>query len=71
MDKVKKISKYVLNTINILNALLLVLVPIWGIPYGDKISATLVGVSGVISTYLLGNKAVEKRNENIVGIDEE
>ena len=27
---------------------------------GDKISATLVGIAGVISVYLLGDKGVQK-----------
>lgn len=71
MEKLKTISKYALNVINVLNALLLVLIPIWNIPMGDKISATLVGISGVISTYLLGNKAVEKRYEDNVYDDED
>lgn len=60
MEKVKKISKYVLNGMTIVNALLIGLDPIWGIPYADKITATLCVVMAVISTYLLGNKAVSK-----------
>lgn len=56
----KKIAKYILNTINFANAILLVLIPIWNIPIGDKISATLIGISGVISGCLLGDKAVNK-----------
>lgn len=62
-NKIKKIAKYTLNTMNILNAFLLVLIPIWGIPYGEQISATLVGFGGVISTYLLGNKYYEYKTE--------
>lgn len=60
MEKVKKISKYVLNTLTIVNALLVGLNPIWGIPMADKIIATISVVMAVISTYLLGNKAVNK-----------
>lgn len=60
MEKVKKISKYVLNGMTIVNALLIGLDPIWGIPYADKTIATLSVVMAVISTYLLGNKAVSK-----------
>lgn len=56
----KKIAKYTLNTINFVNAILLALDPIWNIPMGDKISATLVGIAGVISVYLLGDKGVQK-----------
>ena len=59
MEKVKKIAKYTTNILCIINALILVLDPIWGIPYADKISATIVGIVGVISTYLLGSKTVD------------
>lgn len=56
----KKISKYMLNVLTIINALLVGLDPIWGIPYADKTIATISVVMAVISTYLLGNKAVNK-----------
>ena len=58
LEKIKTISKYTLNILTITNALLVGLDPIWGIPYGDKIIATVSVVMAVISTYLLGNKAV-------------
>ena len=57
MEKVKKISKYVLNILTIINALLIGILPIWGIS-GDKITDTIAVIIAVISTYLLGNKAV-------------
>ena len=60
MEKVKKISKYVLNGMTIANALLVGLDPIWGIPYADKTIATLSVLMAVIATYLLGDKAVTK-----------
>lgn len=59
-EKVKKISKYVLNGLAIANALLVGLDPIWNIPYADEIIGTISVVMAVISTYLLGNKAVTK-----------
>lgn len=59
MEKVKKFAKYTTNILCIINALILVLDPIWGLPYADKISATIVGVVGVIGTYLLGSKTVD------------
>jgi hypothetical protein len=59
-EKIKKISKYVLNSLTIINALLIGLDPIWNIPYADKSIATISVVMAVISTYLLGNKAVNK-----------
>ena len=60
MEKIKKIAKYVLNSLTIANALLIGLDPVWGIPYADKTIATISVVMAVISTYLLGNKAVNK-----------
>ncbi|WP_294772103.1 hypothetical protein [uncultured Eubacterium sp.] len=62
MEKVKQIAKYVLNTLTIINALLIGLAPIWDIP-ADKIIQTISVVMAVISTYLLGNKAVKSINE--------
>lgn len=66
LEKIKKISKYTLNTLTIVNALLVGLDPIWNIPYADKTIATISVVMAVISTYLLGNKAfsVAKRGTN-------
>ena len=58
MNKVKTIAKYTTNILCVINALILVLDPIWGIPYADKISATIIGIVGVIGTYLLGSKTV-------------
>ena len=63
MEKIKKISKYTLNTLTIVNALLVGLDPIWNIPYADKTIATIAVVMAVISTYLLGNKAISKTKE--------
>ena len=63
MAKVKKISKYVLNVLTIINALLVGLDPIWNIPYADKTIATISVVMAVISTYLLGSKAINKTNK--------
>ena len=60
MEKVKKIAKYTLNSLTIINALLIGLDPIWGIPYADKATATISVIMAVISTYLLGNKALSK-----------
>lgn len=62
MEKIniKKVSKYTLNVLTIINALLVGLDPIWGIPYADKIIPTLSVIMAVISTYLLGDKAKSK-----------
>lgn len=63
MEKLKKIAKYTLNSLTIINALLIGLDPIWNIPYADKTTATISVVMAVISTYLLGNKALSKKGE--------
>lgn len=62
MEKVKQIAKYVLNALTIVNALLIGLAPIWDIP-ADRVIQTISVVMAVISTYLLGNKAVKSINE--------
>ena len=58
MEKVKKISKYVVNALNMINMLILVLSPIWGWQL-DSISKTIIGVAGVISAYLVAGKLFE------------
>lgn len=58
MEKVKKISKYVVNALNMINALILVLSPIWGWQL-ESISKTIIGVTGIISTYLVTGKLFE------------
>ena len=58
MEKVKTIAKYTLNALTVVNALLVGLDPIWGIPCADKLIPTLSVVMAVISTYLLGDKAI-------------
>lgn len=62
MKKVKKISKYVVNGLNMLNMLLLGLAEIWNW-HIDKISATIIVVAGVISLYLVGGKLFEEKEE--------
>ena len=58
MKKVKKISKYVLNFLNMINLLMLGLAEVWGWNI-DKISATIVVITGIISTYLVSGKLFE------------
>lgn len=55
MEKVKKISKYVVNGLNMINALILALSPIWNW-HLDNITKTIVAVAGVISFYLVSGK---------------
>ena len=62
MKRIKKISKYAVNTLNIINALLLGINSVEGItiPYTTQISGVILVICGVISSYLLGDKAVSK-----------
>lgn len=61
--KVKKISKYILNFANMINLLILGLAEIWGWDI-DKISASIVVITGVISTWLVSGKLFSlKENE--------
>lgn len=61
MNKFKKIVKYIVNGINFANAIIIGITPIWNIPYGDEISKTLIVIAGAISVYLLGDKALQKK----------
>ena len=69
MNKIKTVSKYVVNILNIINALLLGINSVEGItiPYTHQISGVILVICAVISTYLLGNKAVTevKKDEDI------
>lgn len=62
MEKVKKIAKYTLNILTIVSALLLGINAVEGIsiPYVTQITGVIAAINGVISTYLLGGKAVTK-----------
>ena len=58
MERFKKITKYVVNALNMINALLLGLAEIWNWNI-DKISATIIVIAGVISLYLVSGKLFE------------
>lgn len=60
MEKIKKISKYACNVLTMINALILGLGEIWNIPYQDKITATIVVITGVLGAYLTSGKIFEK-----------
>ena len=62
MNKVKKISKYVVNGLNMINALILGLAEVWNWNV-DKISATIIVITGCISIYLVGNKLFDLNDE--------
>ncbi len=62
MKKIKKISKYVVNTLNMINALILALSPIWDW-HLDNVTKTIVAITGVISLYLVSGKLFELKEE--------
>lgn len=55
MEKIKKIAKYTVNSLNMINMLLLGLSKIWNWEI-TNISATIVVIAGVISLYLVSGK---------------
>ena len=61
-EKVKKVSKYALNILVIVNALILGINGVEGIviPYCAQITGVITAVNTVISTYLLTDKATTK-----------
>lgn len=61
MEKFKKVTKYVVNGLNMINALLLGLSQIYGWNI-DKISATIICIAGVISLYLVSGKLFELKD---------
>ena len=62
IEKIKKISKYIVNFLNMINALILMLSPIWNLQL-DNITKTIVGITGIISTYLVSGKLFETKEE--------
>lgn len=57
-NKIKTISKYVMNILSFINALLIGLSPIWGWNLG-KVTDTIVVITGLIGLYLVGGKIFE------------
>ena len=62
MNKIKKISKYVVNFLNMINALIIALSPIWNW-HLDNITKTIVAITGVISLYLVSGKLFEMKED--------
>ena len=62
MKKIKKISKYIVNGLNMINALILALSPIWNW-HLDNVSKTIVAIAGVISLYLVSGKLFEEKEK--------
>lgn len=63
MEKIKKIAKYTTNVLAIIAALVAGINAVDGItiPYATQIVQVIAVVQGVIGTYLLGNKVIEKK----------
>ena len=61
-EKIKKISKYVMNILAMVNALIVGLSPIWGWKL-DNITDSIVVITGVIGLYLVGGKVFEENLE--------
>jgi len=62
-EKIKKISKYVVNILNMINMLLLGLANVWNWNI-DKVSATIIVIAGVISAYLTTGKIFSTEDED-------
>lgn len=58
MNKIKKISKYTMNILAMVNALIVGLSPIWGWNL-EKVTDSIVVITGVIGLYLVGGKIFE------------
>ena len=60
--KIKTISKYVMNILAMINALLVGLSPIWGW-HLDRLTDSIVVITGIIGLYLVGGKIFETEVE--------
>ena len=69
-EKVKKISKYAVNILNMINMLLLGLANVWNWNI-DKVSATIIVIAGVISAYLTSGKIFQTEDEDFDFEDED
>lgn len=54
-NKIKKIAKYVMNILAMINALIIELSPIWNWQL-DKVTDSIVVITGVIGAYLVAGK---------------
>ncbi len=61
-NKIKTISKYVMNILAMINALLVGLSPIWGW-HLDRLTDSIVVITGIIGLYLVGGKIFETEVE--------
>jgi uncharacterized membrane protein len=59
-NKVKKISKYIMNILALINALIVGLSPIWNW-HLEKVTDSIVVITGIIGLYLVGGKLFETK----------
>ena len=69
-EKIKKVSKYVMNILAMVNALIVGLSPIWNWQL-EKVTDSIVVITGVIGLYLVGGKLFSEEVENHEMVDEE
>ena len=69
-QKIKTISKYVMNIMAFVNAILVGLAPIWGWNL-DKITDTLVVLGGLIGAYLVSGKIFGEKLDYHESVDDE
>ena len=62
MKKVKKISKYVMNVLAMINALIVGLSPIWNW-HLEKVTDSIVVITGIIGFWLVGGKLFDLRGD--------
>lgn len=55
IKKIKTVSKYVMNILAFINAIIVGLSPIWGWDL-DKVTKSIVVITGAIGFYLVGDK---------------
>ena len=65
MEKIKTIAKYTTNILAIISALVAGINAVDGItiPYAIQVVQVIAVVQGIIGTYLLGQKAVNNKEE--------
>ena len=61
-EKIKTVSKYIMNILAMINALLVGLSPIWGW-HLDRLTDSIVVITGIIGLYLVGGKIFENEVE--------
>lgn len=64
MEKIKKVSKYTMNILALINALIIGLSPIWNWEL-SKITDSISIIIGIIGLYLVGGKLFEGGSDEI------